>query len=88
MYQSLCGSDFYPLIIHNHTRWMSYEEKVAYRTKHKIPRSIDEWIEGGKAYIKEPISLGTSHKYTLLQDIVECIFNIVCKEVSGSFIPS
>lgn len=88
MYKSLCNDDFYPLI-ENCTRWMSYEEKVAHRTKHSIPCSIDEWIEDEKTHTKGPIAgaynLGTSgHKYTLLQDIVECILNVVTvnKEVS------
>ena len=43
MHKCLCPEDFYPLI-HSHSKWMSYKEKVAYRIKHGIPATIDEWI--------------------------------------------
>lgn len=84
MYKSLCKDDFYPLI-HNCTRYMSYEEKVVHRLKHGIPGTIDEWIEDGKEHTKEPTANPHNHKYILLQDTVECIFNIVCKKVSFLF---
>lgn len=64
---------------------MSNEEKAAHRTKHGIPDTLDKWIEDGKTYTKEPTTNPHSnafHKYLSLQDIVECIFNVVCKEAS------
>lgn len=84
MYKSLCGDDFYPLT-HSHTKWMSYDEKVEYRTKNSIPRTIDEWIVDGRTYIEAPTitphSSGMPRKLALLHDNVECTLSVVCKEV-------
>ncbi len=67
---------------------MSYEEKAAYRIKHSIPATIDEWIVGEmtntKAPTASPYTPGQSRKYSLLQDAVECTFVVLHrKEVSA-----
>jgi hypothetical protein len=81
---SLSGNDFYPLI-HIHAKYMTYEEKVAYRAKHGIPGTIDKWIADGKtctnAPIADPHKRGPSLECVFWQDVVECIFNVICKKV-------
>ena len=81
---SLNGNDFYPLI-HIHAKYMTYDEKVAYRAKHGIPDTIDEWITDGKTCTKAPTAdsrqCGPSLESLLWQDVVECIFNVICKRV-------
>jgi len=81
---SLCGNDFYPLI-HIHAKYMTYDEKVAYRAKHSVPSTIDRWIADGKTCTKAPTAdphrRGPSLKYLLWQDDVECILNVIRKEV-------
>jgi hypothetical protein len=81
---SLSDSDFYPLI-HIHTKEMTYDEKVAYRAKHGIPGTIDEWIADGKTCTKAPTANphkhGRSLEYGSWQDDVECIINVIRKEV-------
>ncbi len=81
---SLSGNDFYPLI-HIRTKGMTYDEKVAYRAKHGVPGTIDKWIADGKTLTEAPTAdphkRGPSLKYLLWQDDVECILNIICKEV-------
>jgi hypothetical protein len=85
---SLSGNDFYPLI-HIRTKWMTYDEKVAYRAKHGIPGTIDKWIADGKTRTKAPTADsdrqkrhgGPSFKNPLWQDDVECILNVIHKEV-------
>ncbi len=66
---------------------MTYDEKVAYRAKNGVPGTIDEWIAEGKTRTKAPIAdphkRGPSLKYMLWQDDVECILNIICKEVGN-----
>jgi hypothetical protein len=81
---SLSDNDFYPLI-HIRTKEMTYDEKVAYRAKHCIPGTIDKWIADEKTHTKAPTAdphkRGPSLKYLLWQDDVECILNVICKEV-------
>ena len=81
---SLSGNDFYPLI-DSCTKTMTYDEKVTYRTEHRVPNTIDEWIANGKMHTKAPIpdpyKRGPSVKHLLLQDDVECILNVIFKEV-------
>ena len=81
---SLSGNDFYPLI-HIRTKYMTYYEKVAYRATHGVPGTIDEWIADGKTCTKAPTTdphkRGPTLKYLLWQDDVECILNVICKEV-------
>lgn len=85
MHTGLCDSDFYPLI-DIQCKWMSYEDKVAYRKEHGFPSTIDEWIVYGKARTEAPTAnphkRGPFGEYPLWQDNVECILNVVCKEVS------
>jgi hypothetical protein len=82
---SLCDNDFYPLI-HIRTKEMTYDEKVAYRAKHGVPGTIDQWIADGKTRTKAPTAdphkRGPSLEYLLWQDEVECILNIIRKKVS------
>ena len=87
MHKSLCHNDFYPLI-RNNSKWMSYAEKAAYRIKHSIPSTVDEWIMGEMMHTNaptaNPYACGQSRKYSLLQDTVECTFNVLHhKEVSA-----
>ena len=81
---SLSGNDFYPLI-HICTKYMTYDEKVMYRAKHEVPGTIDKWIEDGKTCTKAPTAdphkRGPTLKYLLWQDDVECILNVIHKEV-------
>jgi hypothetical protein len=81
---SLSGNDFYPLI-HIHTGKMTYDEKIAYRAKHGVPGTIDKWIADEKTRTKaptaDPLKRGSSLKYLLWQDDVECILNVIHKEV-------
>ena len=81
---SLSGSDFYPLI-DICTKAMSYDEKVAYRAEHRVPDTIDKWIADAKTHTKapmpDPYKRGPSLKHLLRQDDVECILNIIFKEV-------
>ena len=81
---SLCDIDFYPLI-HVRTKWMTYDEKVIYRANHAIPSTIDEWIAQGKTQTKAPtaslLQRGLRLEYLLWQDDVECILNVIRKEV-------
>jgi len=81
---SLSGSDFYPLI-DICTKTMTYDEKVAYRAEHRVPNTIDMWIADGKTHTKAPIpdpyKRGPSLKILLWQDDVECILNVIFKEV-------
>ena len=81
---SLNDSDFYPLI-HIHAKYMIYDEKVAYRAKHGIPDTIDKWIADGKTCTKAPTAdphrRGPSLESLFRQDVVECIFNVICKKV-------
>ena len=78
---SLSGNDFYPI----RTKGMTYDEKVAYRAKNGVPGTIDEWIAEGKTRTKAPIAdphkRGPSLKYLSWQDDVECILNVIRKEV-------
>jgi hypothetical protein len=80
----LSGNDFYPLI-HIRTKNMTYDEKVAYRVKHGVPNTVDKWIADGKTCTKAPTAdpnkRGPSLKYLLWQDDVECILNVIRKEV-------
>lgn len=86
---SLTGNDFYPLTHISTVKGMTYDEKVAYRAKHGIPGSIDEWIAEGKTHTKAPTAdphkRGPSLQYLsrLWQDDVECILNIIRKEVGN-----
>jgi hypothetical protein len=84
---SLCDSDFYPLI-DICTKTMTYGEKVAYRAEHRVPNTIDKWIADGKAHTKAPIpdpyKRGPSLKHLLRQDEVECILNVIFKEVCST----
>jgi len=81
---SLSSNDFYPLI-HIRTGKVTYDEKIAYRVKHGVPSTIDQWIADEKMHTKAPTAdphkRGPSLKYLLWQDDVECILNIICKEV-------
>jgi hypothetical protein len=81
---SLSGNDFYPLI-HIRTKYMTYDEKVAYRAKHGVPGTIDKWIADGKACTKAPTAdphkRGPTLKYLLWQDDVECSLSVIRKEV-------
>jgi hypothetical protein len=81
---SLCGDTFYPLI-NVRAKYMTYDEKVAYRAKHGIPSTIDQWIADGKACTKAPTAdpqkRGPSLKYLLWQDDVECVLHVIRKEV-------
>lgn len=83
-YISLCD-DFYPLI-EKKTKWMTYEQKSAYRVEHSIPGTIDQWISEGKRHIEAPAAnphkRGPTGKYPLWQDNVECILNTMAKKVS------
>lgn len=85
MHAGLCDNDFYHLI-QIHSKRMIYEEKIAYPEKHIIPRTIDEWIAYGKMRTKAPTAnphkRGPSGEYPLWQDNVECILNVIYKEVS------
>lgn len=60
---------------------MTYDEKVAYRVKHGIPSTIDEWIAAGKmrteAPTANPFKRGSFGDYPLWQDDVECILNVI-----------
>ena len=80
----LSANDFYPLT-HARTKEMTYDEKVAYRAEHGIPSTIDKWIEDEKTHTKAPTAnphkRGPSLKYPLWQDDVECILNVIRKEV-------
>jgi hypothetical protein len=64
---------------------MTYDEKVAYRAEHRVPNTIDKWIADGKtrtrAPIPDPYKRGPSLKHFLRQDDVECILNVIFKEV-------
>lgn len=81
----LCDNDFYELI-HIHSKWMLYEEQVAYRKKHNFPSTIDQWIAFAKTRTEAPTAnphkRGPSGEYPLWQDNVECILSVVCKKVS------
>lgn len=81
MHISLSENDFHPLI-HIHSKWMSYEDKV----KHGIPSTIDEWIAYGKTRTNAPTAnphkRGPFGEYPLWQDDVECILRVIRKEVS------
>jgi len=81
---SLSGNDFYPLI-HIHTKYMNNNDKAAYRKKHGVPGTIDKWIADEKACTKAPTAdpqkRGPTLKYLLWQDDVECILNVIRKEV-------
>ncbi|KAF8951654.1 hypothetical protein BDZ97DRAFT_1931961 [Flammula alnicola] len=63
---------------------MTYDEKVAYRVKHGIPNTIDEWISQEKTRTKAPTAnphkRGLCLEYLSWQDDVECIFNVICEE--------
>jgi hypothetical protein len=80
----LTGNKFYPLI-HIDNKVMTYDEKVAYREKHRIPETIDDWISQEKTRTKAPTAnphkRGWCFKYLPWQDDVECIFNVIRKEV-------
>ncbi|KAF9473203.1 hypothetical protein BDN70DRAFT_899964 [Pholiota conissans] len=82
MHVSLCNN-FYPLIGRN-TKWMSSDERVAYRMKHNIPSTIDEWIANEEVHTNAPTAnphrRGPSGYYPLWQDAVECTLNVICKE--------
>lgn len=82
---SLSGNDFYPLTHIRNIKEMTYVEKVAYRAKHGIPGTIDQWIEDEKGHTKaptaDPLKRGPSLQNLLWQDDVECILNIIRKEV-------
>jgi hypothetical protein len=82
---SLSGNDFYPLTHIRTIKEMTYDEKVAYRAEHGIPGTIDQWIADEKTHTKaptpDPHKRGPSLKYLSLQDDVECILNIIRKEV-------
>jgi len=82
---SFSGNDFYPLIPIHTSKKMTYDEKIAYRVKHGVPSTIDQWITDEKMHTKgptaDPHKRGPSLKYLLWQDDVECILNIICKEV-------
>ena len=64
---------------------MTYDEKAVYRTKHGVPGTINEWIADGKvcttAPIADPYKRGPSLEYLSWQDDVECILNVIRKEV-------
>lgn len=64
---------------------MTYYEKVAYRVKNSVPDTVDKWIVEGKTCTKAPTAdpnkRGPSLKYLLWQDDVECILNVIRKEV-------
>jgi hypothetical protein len=80
----LSGNDFYPLI-HINTKYMNNDDKIAYRTKHGVPGTIDKWIADGKtcteAPTADPHKRGPSLKNLLWKDDVECILNIIRKGV-------
>ncbi|KAF9470043.1 hypothetical protein BDN70DRAFT_902429 [Pholiota conissans] len=79
MYISLCDSNFYPLVDRK-TKYMTCDEKFAYRVEQGIPRTVDEWIAMGKMHTEAPIAnphkRGLSGEYPLWQDNVECILNV------------
>ena len=81
---SLSSNNFY-LLIHIHTKYMTYYKKVVYHIKHSVPSTIDKWIADGKTCTKAPTTnlhkCGPTLKYLLWQDDIECILNIICKEV-------
>jgi len=81
---SLSGNNFYPLV-HICTKYMTYEEKMMYRRKLGIPSTIDEWVANEKLCTKaptaNPFERGSSLKYLLWQDDVECILNVVLEKV-------
>jgi len=81
---SLNSNDFYPLT-HIHAKYMTYNEKVAYHAKHGIPDTINKWFTDGKTCSKaptvDPHQGGLSLESLFWQDVVECIFNIICKKV-------
>lgn len=83
---SLNSSDFYPLVQIRSLKWMAYDEKTAYRAKHGVPRTIDEWIANGITRTKAPtidlVNRGPCLKNILWQDDVECILSVIHKEVS------
>ncbi len=85
MYKSLCGDDFYPLIYDN-TRYMSHDEKVAYRVENDIPNTVDKWIEEEKIHTEKPTAKpydrNAPSAYASLQDNVECILNVTREVVS------
>ena len=64
---------------------MTYDKKVTYRVKHSVPSTIDKWIADGKTHTKAPTTNpqrhGPSLKYLLWQDDVECVLNVIRKEV-------
>ena len=83
--RSLSGKEFYPLIHIRTGKKMTYDERIEYRAKHSVPSTIDEWIANEKTRTKAPTAdphkRGPSLKYLLWQDDVECILNIIQKEV-------
>ncbi len=65
---------------------MTYEEKTAYRAKHGVPRTIDEWIADGMTRTRAPTvnlhgNCCPSLKGLLWRDDVECILNVIHEEV-------
>lgn len=66
---------------------MTYEEKTAYCAKHGVPGTIDKWIADGMTRTKAPTGTvnlrnpGPSFKNLLWRDDVECILNVIRKEV-------
>ncbi len=82
---SLSSKDFYPLIHIRTGKKMTYDEKIAYRVKHGVPSTIEQWIADEKMHTKAPTAdthkRGPSLKYLLWRDDVECILNVMHKEV-------
>ena len=82
---TLSGNDFYPLIHILTGEKMTYDEKIEYRAKHSVPSTIDMWIANEKTCTKaptpDPQKRGPTLKYLLWQDDVECILNVIHKEV-------
>lgn len=82
---SLTDKDFYPLI-HICTKVMTYDEKVAYRVKQGFPTTIDMWIADEKTRTEAPSTSphkrGPPPEYMLSLDDVECVLNVIRKEVS------
>ena len=83
---SFSGNDFYPLIHIRTGKKMTYDEKIAYRVKHDVPSTIDQWIADEKMHTEaptaDPLKRGPSLQYLLWRDDVECILNVIRKEVS------
>ena len=85
---NLSGDDFYPLTQVRHGE-LTYDQKIKYRARHGIPRTIDQWIELAKGHILAPTGDLNGHncdpslEYLLWEDDVECVLKVIHKEVCG-----